>query len=97
MRILILSVLLLGGCRHVARVELVPVYTPVPTPVSIPHYERPQLTINRLTEAQKTEDGEIAKAYVATLLELIHYAQSLESILQNVKDQDETEFVEHEQ
>lgn len=83
-KILILSMFLtiLSGCgqeriRTVYQEKDVPVYV-VPAP---PKVQQPDLAINNLTEKQKDDIGELAKAYNISLVQLGQYACKLKNIV----------------
>ena len=86
--ILCLCVILISGCsifnkdRIVIQTEVQEVQVPLlycPAPPSI---VRPVLELNELTDAQFAHDGELAKAYAVTILQLIGYASELEQSLE---------------
>lgn len=86
MKYLIFSlVLLIGGCNSfIPKQQTIEVLIPVPTPIIAPVIPRPNLTIHQLTD--ETSEGEIAKAYVTSLMQIIQYAESLEAIIKSVND-----------
>ena len=84
--------MLLSGCAMKApELQVVPVYTPVPTVIKLPVLERPQLAIHTLTDEQQQQDGEVVKAVIASMIQLINYAQSLEKIIESVNNMDQSE------
>lgn len=77
------ALFLLNGCaapREVVRVEPVEVLVPVPVPPPAPPVvERPALPIEVLAPVATPAD--VARAYVATVIVLIGYADALEALL----------------
>jgi hypothetical protein len=65
------------------------VYVDKPTPVIVtpepPVLLRPGLEVNNLTTSQKESDGEIAKAYVISVDQLIEYSSILEEIIEQYR------------
>ena len=89
MRILLIGVivaLMVGGgttqTKYVTRIETVTVYKAVPTVPenlkNIPKVNRPDLTVNHLTPADKTDPDKVARAVVASEAQLRAYIQQLE-------------------
>jgi len=83
----LLGIVLLSGCSFFkTKVKIQEVYVPLlycPAPTKI---ERPDLQIHNLTPEQLKSDGEVAKAYKATVRALEGYADVLEQELTHYDD-----------
>ena len=82
------------GATCQRKTEVIEVYVPVYRELVIPKASRPILMIDLLTEQEKQNDGEISKAYVGTVYQLLDYIQDLESILLYVESQNQTQAKE---
>ncbi len=86
--LLLVAILILPGCslfgekirivNEPIEVKVPLLYCPAP-----PEFNRPDLQINQLTDAQKLSDGELVKAYAASMLQLLGYTKELENIVQS--------------
>ena len=56
-------------------------YVPIPYVPTPPKVERPEYYASTLTEEQRTDIGELAKAYVISTQELKNYASNLELVI----------------
>lgn len=76
----------ISACNTFKKIpDAVEIVVPVPTPVLVPKAVRPILAISELTEAQMRNDGEVVKAYIASLHQMIDYADLLEKIIETVE------------
>lgn len=69
--------ILLTGCATSPRVETVNVAVPVVHVITKP--ERPTLAVGALTES--STPGQVITSYVATIQQLLGYAQQLENLI----------------
>lgn len=69
--------------EHVVFQEVkVPVYVVVEPPV----VQRPELEISTLSEEQKKDPGELAKAHKITIKQLQQYSENLEKIIEKQRE-----------
>jgi hypothetical protein len=89
---LVLMVGLLAGCNSLSGVKTTPpqpvvktvtvkenvpvLYTPAP-----PTVKKPALVVNSLTAAQKTDIGQLARAYAVSLKQAMYYACNLQNVV----------------
>jgi hypothetical protein len=81
MAIILMSVALLTGCAGFKQTEFVEVSKPVLACPPPPGLNRPSLAIEHLTPEDRANYGKVAQAYKATVLQLRHYAEEMEYIL----------------
>jgi hypothetical protein len=86
---LALAVIGLTGCiTPTPRVvtETVPISIPVLYCPAPPEFTRPELALDPARDGQQMSDGELVKAYNATIVALQGYATQLETALQGYED-----------
>lgn len=89
--ITLIAVLALAGCAtNPNKIEITSNVKPIAVPIiyspAPPVVERPALPHLNLTPDQILSDGEVAKAYAASVQALIGYAEQLEDVVKQYKD-----------
>ena len=84
---ILLSATLLTGCgKTLIKTEYKDKYIPVMVVPKATTNGRPELEINKLTEAEKADDGIYAKALTATAEQLKGYIRELETVIDKYND-----------
>lgn len=86
-KILIPALLLLSGCASFPErginTQIIKINTPVLYSPPPPEFDRPDLIIHELTEAQKRDPGQVVKYYRATVIQLLGYVEQLETVVES--------------